>query len=90
MEVQSSRLKRGHKTLMTKVRSIIRYQARLADRKVEGLTSRVVPACSLATNLSKGGLQMALCRKLKEWEGYVIGPLVLLAVFDEAERGLSY
>ena len=60
---------------MAKVRSITRHQARLADKNAEGLTSRVVPACRLATNLSKGGLQMALCRKLKGWEGYVVGPL---------------
>ena len=90
MKVERSRLRRGRKTLMAKVRSITRHQARLADKNAEGLTSRAVPACSSATNLSKGGLQMALCRKLKEWEGYVIGPLVLLAVFYEAGRNLSY
>ena len=33
---------------------------------------------------------MALCGKLKGWGGYVIGPLVLLAVFYEAGRDLSY
>ena len=44
-------------------------QASLTEDIAEGLTSLLVPACSPATSLSKGGLQMALCGKLVELEG---------------------
>ena len=41
--VESSRLRRGCKTLMAGVRSITRLQARLADENARGPTSRLVP-----------------------------------------------
>ena len=62
LKFQSSRLKGGggSKILMARVRSIPRHQAVLADKNAEGLTSSLVPRMQPATNLSKGGLQMAL------------------------------
>ena len=63
LKFQSSRLKGGgggSKILMARVRSIPRHQAILADKNAEGLTSSLVPRMQPATNLSKGGLQMAL------------------------------
>ena len=41
--VESSRLRRGCKTLMAGVRSITRLQARFADENARGSTSRLVP-----------------------------------------------
>ena len=60
LKVQSSRLRKDCKILMADVRSIPRHQARLAGKNAEGLTSSLVPRMQPATNLSKGGLQMAL------------------------------
>ena len=62
LKFQSSRLKGGGggKILMARVRSIPRHQGVLADKNAEGLTSSLVPRMRPATNLSKGGLQMAL------------------------------
>ena len=54
---------RGCETPMARVRNITHLQARLVDENAGGLTSKVVP------NLSKDGLQMALCGRLWEWEG---------------------
>ena len=44
---------------------VTRAQASLTDENAAGLTSRLVPTCSPDTNLSKGGLQMAQCGKLR-------------------------
>ena len=38
-----------------------RPQASFAEENAEGLTSRPVPACIPATEVSEGGLQMTLC-----------------------------
>ena len=38
-----------------------RPQASFPEESAEGLTSRPVPACIPATNLSQGELQMTLC-----------------------------
>ena len=48
LTVQSSRLKRGRKTLVAKVKSITRLKASLADENAEGLTSRLVPCMQLS------------------------------------------
>ena len=50
----------GGQLKVQRVRSIPRHQAILADKNAEGLTSSLVPRMQPATNLSEGGLQMAL------------------------------
>ena len=39
------------------------------QQDLRGLRSRLMPTYSLATNLSKGGQQMAPCAELRGWEG---------------------
>ena len=52
--VQSSRLRRGCKTLVARVKSITRLKVRLADKKAEGLISRLMPCMQLSHQPSQG------------------------------------